>query len=52
MDYGIPVRPAWHVGSTLIVCGIYTNTYIVLILGVILLAVTLFSHMNLRRNEK
>jgi len=52
MDYGIPVLPAAGGGIALTTFGFYSNNYIVLMLGVVLLAVVLVSHIKLRINEK
>ena len=51
MNYGIPTLPATGGGIFLTTLGFHHGNYIVLILGIVLLAVALLSHINLRRNE-
>jgi len=51
MDYGIPVLPATGGGIALTMLGLSRNNYIVLALGAILLAIVLFNHIKLRKNE-
>ena len=52
MNYGIPVVPATGGGIFLTVLGIQNNNWFILAVGSMLLGMALFSHINLRKNEK